>query len=111
MNALIWVTFWIFRGFTPTFIAFSSMFPVIPVLVVILFIPFVASYRNVRSKGDVTGEPLKPIRIISAQILAIFAGLQLLLQTGYSSMMPLYGAVAGSVLYFFGRLVFHGKTE
>ena len=105
VNALIWVVVWIFRGFRPTFMEFSREFPVVPVLVLILLVPFIVSYRNVRSKGDNTGITLDPVRVIISQILAVFAGLQILLQSGYATMLPLYGAITGAILFYFATLV------
>ncbi len=102
VNALFFLIIWILRGYRSTLENFPLTFPVIPVLIVILFLPLVVSYRKVTSTGDDTGEPLEPVRIMSAQILALFVGVQLYLQSGYAPMIPLYGAITGSLIYFYG---------
>ncbi|HYW94893.1 MAG TPA: hypothetical protein VE870_04850, partial [Bacteroidales bacterium] len=104
VNALILAVVWATRGFPATFAHYPLSYPVIPVLVIILFIPLMVSYRVVKSKGDDTGEELEPARIISAQILALFTGIQLILQSGYATMMPLYGAICGAAIYFYFAL-------
>ncbi len=108
-NALIIAVVWIAKGFPESFAYFPLTYPVVPVLVIVFFVPVIVSYRNVRSKGDLTGSPLRPARVISGQILAIVTGLQLILQSGYTTLLPLYGAIAGPALYWYFSLAFGTK--
>ena len=110
VNALIIIVIWIFKGYPATFANFPLAFPAVPVLIIILFIPLMLSYRNVRSVGDETGERLQPSRVISAQILALFFGIQLVLQSGYAPLLPLYGAISGAVIYYYVSIIL-GRKE
>ena len=98
---MIIIVVWILKGYPATFSNFPQAFPAVPVLIIILFIPLIFSYRNVKSVGDETGERLEPYRVISAQILALLFGIQLVLQSGYAPLLPLYGAISGAAVNYY----------
>lgn len=80
----------------------------------ILFIPIVLSSREVRSIGDLTGTPLNPIRVQTAQLTALLnVGLLTFLQRwdGVETLMPLWGAILGVSLYRYHQKLLNIKKE
>lgn len=74
----------------------------VAVLLAALFAIVIATTRELRTKGDVTGEPLNPRRIQAAQILALFTALIYVWWGGESSvpdLLPLWAAMTGVALY------------
>jgi len=68
----------------------------------VLFIPVMFQSRVIKSTGDVTGEPLKSVRVIVGQGLALFTGIEVALWNGADGLqflLPLWGAVVGAAIY------------
>jgi hypothetical protein len=69
-----------------------------------VFLPVVAGARRVESVGDRTGEPLEPIRVQVAQIIALLTGVEVAIlegMAGLGALMPLWAAVLGAWIYLF----------
>ncbi len=72
------------------------------VFAIILFHMVIMESVKVKSKGDITSEPLNPGRVISAQVLVMSLGLLLVLQEGERGLIALSGlwaAVVGSGMF------------
>ena len=70
--------------------------------VALLFIPRVLSSRKIKSKGDLTGIPLDPLRTRVAQLTALLSAVLFATLKGWAgveSLMPLWGAFLGISLY------------
>lgn len=68
----------------------------------LLFIPHILSSSKIKSTGDLTGIPLDPVRVQTAQFIALMnAGLFALLKgwAGIESLMPLWSAILGVSFY------------
>ena len=69
----------------------------------IVSVPLIVASRRVRSVGDETGEPLTPLRVQAAQVLAVLAGVQAAVwdgAAGLASMSSLWAAVLGAAMYW-----------
>jgi hypothetical protein len=72
----------------------------------LLFSPRVLKSRKIKSRGDLTGIPLDPLRAQAAQLTALLsAGLYAALGgwVGAESLMPLWGAILGTSLYGYSQ--------
>ena len=70
---------------------------------VVSFVPVVLGARQLDSVGDVTGEPLEPVRVQAGQGLALLAGVEAALwgsEAGLVSLAPLWAAALGASLYW-----------
>lgn len=70
------------------------------------FVPVIVESQDVTSVGDQTGEPLEPVRVQAAQVLALFVGLETAFLGGIpalGSLMPLWAAVLGASLHWLYR--------
>lgn len=75
---------------------------------VLLFIPLIFNSRTIKSKGDLTGIPLNPLRVQAAQMMALLSiSLPAVLQgwSGVESLMPLWGAILGVSIYGDSKLL------
>jgi len=81
----------------------------IVLLTSVLFLPVITGARTLRSLGDLTGEILRPSRVIAAQILALSAGILAAVFFGFPGIemfMPFWAAVLGSSLHVLIRFMF-----
>jgi hypothetical protein len=70
------------------------------------FVPVIIESRDIISMGDGTGEPLKPVRVQAAQVIALVVGLETSFLSGIpalGSLMPLWAGVFGASLYWLYR--------
>jgi hypothetical protein len=82
--------------------------PIFVLAAVLLFIPLIFNSRTIKSKGDLTGIPLNPIRVQAAQMMALLSiSLPAVLQgwSGVESLMPLWGAIFGVSVYGDSKLL------
>jgi hypothetical protein len=66
-------------------------------------VPVIVASNRVRSVDDETGEPLTPLRVQAAQVLAVLAGVQAAVwdgMAGLASMSSLWAAVLGAGMYW-----------
>jgi len=78
-------------------------------LISLFFIPVLRGARTLRGQGDLTGAPLRPQRVITAQMLALTAAVLPAVFFGFPGvemLMPFWAAVVGSALYVFVRFMF-----
>jgi hypothetical protein len=83
--------------------------PIFVLTAVLLFIPIILNSRTIKSKGDMTGIPLNPLRVQAAQMMALLSiSLTAVLQgwSGVESLMPLWGAILGVSIYGSSKLIF-----
>jgi hypothetical protein len=69
----------------------------------IVSVPVIVVSNRVTSVGDETGEPLTPLRIQAAQVMAVLAGVQVAVwdgAAGLASLSSLWAAVLGAALYW-----------
>jgi hypothetical protein len=67
-----------------------------------VFLPVVVSAGRVESVGDQTREPLEPIRVQGAQVVALLTGIEVAVLgglAGLGALMPLWAAVLGAWIY------------
>jgi len=67
------------------------------------FIPVIIESRDIISIGDRTGEPLEPVRVQAAQVIALVVGLETSLLGGIpalGSLVPLWAGILGASLYW-----------
>jgi hypothetical protein len=67
-----------------------------------VFLPVVVGAGRVESVGDQTGEPLEPIRVQGAQVIALLTGLEVAVLgglPGLGALMPLWAAMVGAWIY------------
>jgi hypothetical protein len=70
----------------------------------VLFLPVLLSARRLESVGDRSQEPLEPIRVQAAQVLALLTAVEAAILGGtaaISLLLPLWAAVVGALLYCF----------
>lgn len=80
--------------------AFSSIIIVVACLLCLSFIPLIIGSRRLSSKSDATEEPLIPIRVQTAQILAIVTGVAVFFRNGPQGLYmvaPLWACALGAV--------------
>ncbi|MGA9188292.1 MAG: hypothetical protein WB014_06940 [Methanosarcina sp.] len=68
----------------------------------LLFVPQLLSSWKIKSRGDLTGIPLDPLRIHAAQLTALLSAVLFATLKGWAgveSLMPLWGAFLGISLY------------
>ncbi|MFW6115934.1 MAG: hypothetical protein ACOC7Y_02610 [Chloroflexota bacterium] len=68
----------------------------------VLFLPVIAAAGTVSSMGDQTGEPLKPVRVRAAQLIALLVGVHAAFLGGLpaqGALMPLWAAALGASLH------------
>lgn len=78
-------------------------------LMALSFVPVIIGVRTLRSPGDLTGELLRPSRVIAAQILALSSGILAAVFLGFPGierLMPFWAAVVGSALFVPLRALF-----
>ena len=66
------------------------------------FIPVMFKFRTLKSTGDVTGEPLKSIRVLIGGGLTLLTGIEVAVWSGadgLQSLLPFWGAVVGAAIY------------
>ncbi len=66
-------------------------------------VPVIVASNRVRSVGDETEEPLTPLRVQAAQVIAVLAGVQAAVWdgiAGLASMSSLWAAVLGAAMYW-----------
>ncbi|MDY9924920.1 hypothetical protein [Methanosarcina sp.] len=83
--------------------------PIFILTAILLFIPLIFNSRTITSKGDLTGIPLSPLRVQTAQMMALLSiVLPAVLQgwSGVESLIPLWGAVFGVSIYGNSKLLF-----
>jgi len=67
----------------------------------ILFVPVILASGSIESVGDRTSEPLEPVRVQAAQIIAVLAGLETALLVGPAAIVrlaPLWAGILGSAM-------------
>jgi hypothetical protein len=68
-----------------------------------LFLPVMLSARHVESVGDRSQEPLKPIRVQAAQVLALLTAVETITLGGTATLgtlVPLWAALLGASIYW-----------
>jgi hypothetical protein len=68
----------------------------------LLFIPRILRSGKIKSRGDLTGNPLDPLRVQAAQLIALLNAILYTALKGWAgieSLMPLWGAILGVALY------------
>lgn len=74
----------------------------------LLFIPKILMSRKIDSRGDLSGTPLYPVRVQTAQILAFLSIFILAALEGWQvagSLMPVWAAIVGISLYSYLEIV------
>lgn len=82
--------------------------PIFIFTAVLLFVPLIFNSRTIKSKGDLTGVPLNPIRVRTAQVMALLSiSLPAVLHgwSGVENLMPLWGAIFGVSVYGNSKLM------
>jgi hypothetical protein len=72
----------------------------------LLFIPRILNSRKIKSKGDLTGIPLDPLRAQAAQLTALLSACLSAALSGWAgaeSLMPLWGSILGTSLYGYSQ--------
>jgi len=72
------------------------------VVISVLFLVVIVDSKEVRAVGDQTGEVLDPIRVQSAQVLALSTALLITVWNGTPgivAILPLWAAIVGTVVY------------
>lgn len=80
----------------------------IPVVIVLLTIPFIFSQKEIKSKGDVTNKPLSPLRVQTVQRLFLFTVLFFIIwdsTLGLKATFPVWSAMAGASFFHFGAML------
>lgn len=73
-----------------------------------LFLPHIFFSRKIRTKGDLSGSPLTPIRVQAAQLSSLAGALLLAGLEGWRGievLMPLWGALIGVPIYGYAQLL------
>ncbi|MCQ1536638.1 hypothetical protein FTO70_13360 [Methanosarcina sp. KYL-1] len=73
-----------------------------------LFLPHIFFSRKIRTKGDLSGSPLTPIRVQAAQLSSLAGALLLAGLEGWwgiEVLMPFWGALIGVPIYGYARLL------
>lgn len=68
-----------------------------------LFIPKILSSRKITSTGDVTGIPLSPLRVQTAQLMALLSAVIYAIikdWKGFENLLPLWAAILGVSFYY-----------
>ncbi len=81
--------------------ALSLLGGLIALALSLLFLPVLLAARSLQSVGDQTGEPLIPVRVQAAQVLALLAGVQAAFLGGPASLTalsPLWAAALGATI-------------
>ena len=71
-------------------------------LLSLLLLLTIGAATEVQSVGDITGQPLNPVRVGAGQVLALGLGVLAALESGFvglSALVPLWSAVAAAGLY------------
>lgn len=79
-----------------------------------LYGPVIAAAREVESSCDQTGKGMLPRRIQAGQLFGLLIGLELALwygRQGIAAVLPLWGAAAGSLAFWFGLVVFESRGQ
>lgn len=74
----------------------------------LLFIPMIISSQKIKSRGDLTGIPLYPLRIQAAQLTALLSAVLFTYLSGWEgaeSLMPLWGAILGVSFYRYLQMI------
>ena len=72
----------------------------------LLFIPRILNSRKIKSRGDLTGIPLDPLRAQAAQLTALLSACLSAALSGWAgaeSLMPLWGSILGTSLYGYSQ--------
>lgn len=85
----------------------AGAIPWLPITIV--FIPVIFASREVEATCDYTGEPLNPLRLQAAQVVALLTAILISLFTGIEgalSLLPLWMAFLGVAVYRIGAWIF-----
>lgn len=89
---------------------FMKIQTIFVMLTILLFIPFVFSYRTIASTSDRGGLTLSPVRLKSAHVLALFSVLGIWIFEGISAngqLMPLWAALFGVSVFFVSQSLYN----
>jgi hypothetical protein len=71
-------------------------------IIIIFFLPVLVGSRSLFTKGDNSGESLRPARVIAAQSLGLITGIWMAFWNGFSgiqTLLPFWSAVLGTALF------------